>query len=117
VLVVEDNPGMRRVSTRQIQELGYRVLQCDRAATALEILQREPVDLLLTDIVMPGGLDGVELARLAKERWPALKIVLTSGFPQARVDGNGELLGTLQLLSKPYRKEELAAALRSALGG
>ena len=65
VLAVEDNPGMRRVLLRQLRELGYRVLECDRAAAALEILQREPVDLLLTDIVMPGGLDGVELAQLA----------------------------------------------------
>jgi CheY-like chemotaxis protein len=117
VLVVEDNAAMRRVSTRQLRELGYRVLECDRAATALDILQREEVDLLFSDIVMPGGLDGVELAHLAQERWPGLKIVLTSGFPQARVDSNGDLLGNLQLLSKPYRREELAAALRAALGG
>jgi hypothetical protein len=66
---------------------------------------------------MPGGLGGGELARLARERWPALKIVLTSGFPQARVDEIGELLNSLPLLSKPYRKEELAAVLRAALDG
>jgi CheY-like chemotaxis protein len=117
VLVVEDNPGMRRIVLRQLRELGYRVLDCDRAAAALEILQRESVDLLFSDIVMPGGLDGVELARIAQERWPALKIVLTSGFPQARVEGNGGLPGGLNLLSKPYHKEELAAALRVALDG
>jgi hypothetical protein len=57
---------------------------------------------LLTDIVMPGGLDGIELARLARERWPSLKVVLTSGFPHARVDGNGDLLGSLRLLSKSW---------------
>jgi nitrogen-specific signal transduction histidine kinase/CheY-like chemotaxis protein len=117
VLVVEDNPGMRRIVLRQLRELGYRTLECDRAAAALDVLQREPVALLLTDIVMPGGLDGVELAHIARERWPNLKIVLTSGFPQARVDGNGDLLGSLRLLSKPYHKEELAAALRAALDG
>jgi PAS domain S-box-containing protein len=114
VLVVEDNAAMRRVSTRQLRDLGYRVLECDRAAAALDILQRERVDLLFTDIVMPGGLDGVELARLAQERWPTLKIVLTSGFPQARLNGDKEL-GNLQLLSKPYHREELAAALQAAL--
>jgi PAS domain S-box-containing protein len=117
VLVVEDNPAMRRVVMRQLRELGYCVVECDRAAAALEMLQDEPVDLMFTDIVMPGGLAGIELARLARERWPGLKVVLTSGFPQARVDGNGELLGTSQLLSKPYRKEALAAALRTALDG
>jgi PAS domain S-box-containing protein len=115
VLVVEDNPAVRRVVMRQLRDLGYCVLECDRAAAALEILQRKPVDLLFTDIVMPGGLDGVELARLARERWPALKVVLTSGFPQVRVNSNGDVLGDLQLLNKPYSKEELAAVLRAAL--
>jgi CheY-like chemotaxis protein len=117
VLVVEDNLAMRRVVLRQLRELGYRVLECDHAAAALELLEREPVDLLLTDIVMPGGLDGVELARLARERWPALKVVLTSGFPQARVNGNDDVLGNLPLLSKPYSKDELAGVLRAALDG
>ena len=115
VLVVEDNPAVRRIVLRQLRELGYRVLECDRAAAALELLQYEPVDLLFSDIVMPGGLDGVELARMAAERWPALKIVLTSGFSQARIGGNGEFLGNLRLLSKPYRKAELAAIVRAAL--
>jgi PAS domain S-box-containing protein len=115
VLVVEDNPAVRRVVLRQLRELGYRVLEADRAAAAIEMLQHQPVDLLLTDVVMPGGLDGLALARIATERWPTLKIVLTSGFPQARVDSNGEGLGNLQLLSKPYRKGDLAAALRTAL--
>jgi CheY-like chemotaxis protein len=117
VLLVEDNTGMRRIAQRQLRDLGYRVLECDRAATALETLQREPVDLLLTDIVMPGGLDGVELSRIAHERWPHLKIILTSGFPQARVEGDGEVAATMTLLSKPYHKEELATALRTALDG
>jgi PAS domain S-box-containing protein len=117
VLVVEDNSAMRRVAVRQLRDLGYRVLECERATAALDILQVDSVDLLLTDIVMPGGLDGVELARIARERWPALKIVLTSGFPQTRVESNGDLPGGLNLLSKPYHKEELAAALRGALDG
>ncbi len=117
VLVVEDNPAVRRVVLRQVRELGYLALESDSATGALEVLRREPVSLLFTDIVMPGGLDGGELARLARERWPALKIVLTSGFPQARVDGIGELLDSLPLLSKPYRKEELAAVLHTALDG
>jgi CheY-like chemotaxis protein len=117
VLIVEDNPAMRRIVLRQLRELGYRVLESDRPAAALEMLKHEPVDLLFTDIVMPGGLDGIELARLVRERWPALKIVMTSGFPQARVDGDGGFLGGLQLLSKPYTKDELAAVLHSALVG
>jgi PAS domain S-box-containing protein len=117
VLVVEDNASVRRAVLRQLRQLGYVVVECERAVAALAVLQHQPVDLLFTDIVMPGGLDGVELARLAHERWPDLKIVLTSGFPQARVDENGDLLASFQLLSKPYSREQLSAALREALDG
>jgi CheY-like chemotaxis protein len=115
ILVVEDNPAVRRVVLRQLHQLGYRVIECDRAAAALDVLKREPVHLLFSDIVMPGGLDGVELARLARERWPGLKIILTSGFPQTQVEGNDEFFDNLQLLSKPYDREELAAMLRAVL--
>jgi PAS domain S-box-containing protein len=117
ILIVEDNPAMRRVVGRQLRDLGYRVLECDRAAAALDELQRTRVDLLFTDVVMPGGLDGVELARLARERWPGLKIILTSGFPEARLNADAVLQSTLLLLSKPYSKKELAATLRAALDG
>jgi PAS domain S-box-containing protein len=115
VLVVEDNPGVRRIVVRQLRSLGYQVIECERAAEALEMLRSVAIDLLFTDVVMPGGLDGVELARLASERWPALKILLTSGFPLARVELAKELMPTLQLLSKPYSREELAALLRQVL--
>src|SRR5207302_6379215 len=111
ILVVEDDLAMRRIITRQLRELDYRVLECGRAAAALEVLQHEPIDLLLTDVVMPGGLNGTELARVAQERWPALKIVLTSGFPEARLNADARLLPNWPLLSKPYSKKELAAVL------
>jgi PAS domain S-box-containing protein len=115
ILVVEDNDAMRRVVLRQLRDLGYRTLECDRATAALDMLEHEKVDLLLTDVVMPGGLDGVELARLARERWPALEVVVTSGFPEAIYNAGGTVLDDLQLLSKPYSNDELAAALRTAL--
>ncbi|HTT79631.1 MAG TPA: response regulator [Stellaceae bacterium] len=117
LLVVEDNAGLRRVVARQLRDLGYRILESDHAAAALAILEHEPVDLLLTDIVMPGGIDGVELVRSVLERWPTLKIVLTSGFPHARIDENGSVFAGLPLLSKPYSKDELASVLRTALDG
>jgi len=117
LLVVEDNAGLRRVVARQLRELGYRVLESEHAAAALAILEREPVDLLLTDIVMPGGIDGVELVRSVLQRWPTLKIVLTSGFAHARLDENGSIFADLPLLSKPYSKDELATALRNAFDG
>ena len=116
VLVVEDNEALRRVVTRQLGELGYRVLAAENAAAGLELLDRQSVDLLLTDIVMPGGINGRELARRARERWPEIKIVFTSGFSEARLNGDaGPLAACTPLLSKPYRKEELASAAREAL--
>src|SRR5207302_3773541 len=81
VLVVEDNQDMRRVVRRQLTGLGYRVIEAASAAAALERLEAEKIDLMLTDIVMPGEMDGIELARLALRYSPELKVVLTSGFP------------------------------------
>ena len=113
VLAVEDNIALRRVVVRQLQELGYRVLETDDATAALAILEREAVDLLFTDIVMPGDMDGLELARRTIERWPAIKVVLTSGFPEAKVNGSfGSMAASVHLLSKPYRRQELARILR-----
>ena len=116
VLVVEDNEALRRVVTRQLGELGYRVLAAENAAAGLELLDRQSIDLLLTDIVMPGGINGRELARRARQRWPEIKIVFTSGFSEARLNGDGgPLTACAPLLSKPYRKEDLASAAREAL--
>jgi CheY-like chemotaxis protein len=115
VLAVEDNASLRRVVVRQLKELGYSVLEAETAISALALLEREKVDLLFTDIVMPGDCDGFELARTALTRWPGIKVVLTSGFPEAKL--NGRLGGTpdARLLSKPYRKEDLARVLREVL--
>jgi two-component system cell cycle sensor histidine kinase/response regulator CckA len=116
VLAVEDNEAVRRVLVRQLSGLGYKVIEVDSAGAALERLERETVDLMLTDVVMGGGMNGVELARHARERWPRLKIILSSGFPQGKLDGAGGLPGDVKLLSKPYRKEELSRLLREVLG-
>ncbi len=114
VLVVEDNAALRRVVTRQLGELGYRVAEADCGDTALAYLEREQVDLLFTDVVLP-GTNGFALARTVAERWPAIKILLTSGFPDPKLNGEIEANRGLRLLSKPYRKEELASVLRAVL--
>jgi PAS domain S-box-containing protein len=117
ILVVEDNPAVRRAVVRQLHDLGYRTFEAESAVEAFEMLEREPIDLLFTDIVMPGRLDGMELARMALERWPAIKVLLTSGFPQSRIDGDDAALKGVRLLSKPYSRAELAALLRAILDG
>jgi CheY-like chemotaxis protein len=115
VLLVEDNEAMRRVARRQLEVLGYRVLEAGEAAAALEILTGDRIDLLFSDIVMPGGVSGFDLARSAIARWPHLKVLLTSGFPEARLNGSSDAIAGIRLLSKPYRRDDLARALRESL--
>jgi PAS domain S-box-containing protein len=115
ILAVEDNADLRRVVVRQLTDLGYRVLEADHAAAAVKALESQPVDLLFTDIVMPGGVNGYDLARSAASRWPEMKVLLTSGFPEAKLNGNGGPPLNMRLLMKPYRKEELARILRELL--
>jgi PAS domain S-box-containing protein len=115
VLVVEDNPGLRRIVVRQLSEAGYHVLEAPDAEAAMAIIDTlEPIHLLLTDVVMPGEMDGRDLARVAVLRRPLLRTLLTSGFPDARWGGSTSRTGG-RLLSKPYRKEELRRAVREAL--
>jgi PAS domain S-box-containing protein len=116
VLAVEDNPGLRRILIRQLEDLGYQVLEAENAQSALEILKREPrIDLLFTDIVLPGGVNGSELARMAEAMRSDLKVLFTSGFPEAAFGPSGALPAGAMLLGKPYRKEELAQRLRESL--
>jgi signal transduction histidine kinase/CheY-like chemotaxis protein len=115
VLVVEDSALVRRVAARQLERLGYAVLEAQDAAEAMTRLEAGPVDLLFTDVVMPGAMTGPQLARAALGRWPHLKVLLTSGFPEAAMrDEPGA--AALPLLTKPYRAEELAGAVREVLG-
>ncbi len=113
VLVVEDDPRVRKVSMRRISEMGYRVLEADRAVRAIEILEGEPrVDILFTDVMMPGGLSGLDLALMVRQRWPRTKILLTSGYADPSVKGKSDL----PWISKPYNTRQLAKILRDLLG-
>jgi PAS domain S-box-containing protein len=112
ILAVEDNPDLRRVVVLQLERLGYKVIEADSGPAALSILDQHHVDLVFTDMVMPGGLDGPSLIREITNRWPHVKAVMTSGFPEAQV---AETIAPFPLLVKPYRREELARLLRNAL--
>jgi CheY-like chemotaxis protein len=116
ILAVDDNPEVRATVVAQLQGLGYVVREADSAHTAWGILDSgERIDLLFTDIVMPGGLNGKELATKARARHPDLKVLFTSGFPGAST-GPGVSLGDGDvLLSKPYRKDDLARAVAKVL--
>jgi CheY-like chemotaxis protein len=113
VLVVEDNPALRRVVVSQLRRLGYRVLEAENVASALAILEgAQRVDLVFADVVMPGKADGYDLARIVAARWPTINVLLTSGFPGNHRDAEA---ATIPLLTKPYRREDLARAVRDAL--
>jgi|HubBroStandDraft_1064217.scaffolds.fasta_scaffold00128_49 two-component system cell cycle sensor histidine kinase/response regulator CckA len=117
ILSVEDNDELRSLVTRQITGLGYRVVEAATGAEALAAMEAGPVDLVMTDVVMPGGIDGVELIQQILARWPKTKAILTSGYPEAKLNGHSRpKLPGVRLLTKPYRREDLAHALQEALG-
>jgi signal transduction histidine kinase/DNA-binding response OmpR family regulator len=115
ILVVDDNAGVRRIVAMQLSRLGYAVLEAENSDAALRTLASHRVDLLLSDVVMPGALNGLELARAATARWPGLGVVLTSGFPQAGPGGAATGAEHYRLLTKPYRRADLSRVLREAL--
>jgi len=116
ILVVEDNTKLRQVTVRQLTAARYRVLVADGAAAAMETINgSEAIDLLFTDIVMPGGVDGHDLARLATARRPALRVLLTSGFADLHGDGDSATRSPYRLLHKPYRSDALLQAISAVL--
>jgi len=118
VLIVEDNGALRRAAVRQFRDLGYRAIEADGPREALALLAQEPVDLLFSDVVMPGPMDGLALADEALRRLPSIKVLLTSGFPGATTADRLAARGApMRVLDKPYRQTELARAVQQALHG
>ena len=117
ILVVEDDDLVREHLSSQLAELGYRVTSAPNGPRALEIIwQMSDVDLLLTDIVMPGGMNGKQLADEALKLRPDLRVLFTSGYSENAIVHHGRLDAGVELLSKPYRRQELAAKVRKVLG-
>jgi nitrogen-specific signal transduction histidine kinase/ActR/RegA family two-component response regulator len=116
VLVVDDNAAVRQVIVKQLSSLGYRTVEAGDGREALATIKRgEPFDLLFTDIVMPGGINGIELAARARECRAGLKVLFTSGFPAEIAKRGMSLAAGERLLSKPYRKQDLAREIRKVL--
>jgi len=116
VLVVEDSTPVRKLTVRLLKKLGYAVSMAANGAEALAALDSaDRFDLILSDVVLPGGISGVDLVTEAVQRRPGLKILLMSGYARDPVDANGQLRSGVRFLSKPFRMDELARAVRSAL--
>jgi len=118
VLLVEDEENLRRAAARMLKSMGYSVFETASGPEALAYLRNGgQADLLFSDVVMPGGMTGVELAEIARSTWPDLKILLTSGYSEVLVRESSNRLDGVQLIGKPYRKQQLAAKIQELLEG
>ncbi|QXT41170.1 hybrid sensor histidine kinase/response regulator [Gymnodinialimonas ceratoperidinii] len=116
VLVVEDEDAVRQTAVDQLRDLGYSVLTAENADNALAIVNSGvKIDVLFTDVVMPGNLRSPELAKLAKERLPDIGVLFTSGYTQNEIIRAGRLEGGVELLSKPYSRERLSRKIHEVL--
>jgi PAS domain S-box-containing protein len=118
ILVVEDDALVRGFVIAQLQSLGYRTIPAANGRAAMEIVERgDAFDLLFTDVILPGGMSGRELAEAVATKRPGLKVLYTSGYTDNAVVHHGRLDEGVLLLTKPYRKPQLAEMVRQALGG
>ncbi len=116
ILVVEDDESVRDITVSLLSELGYKVLKARDADSGLAIIESGvSIDLLFTDVVMPGRLKSSELARKAKERRPDIEVLFTSGYTENSIVHGGRLDPGVNLLSKPYARETLARKIRMLL--
>ncbi len=117
ILVVEDEPQVRASIVEQLQSLGYTVAQVPDGALGLSAFEAAPLpfDLLLTDLVMPGPMSGKALADEIVRRWPGTKVVFVSGYAENVLLRDGLPEAGVRLLTKPFRKHDLALTVRQAL--
>jgi CheY-like chemotaxis protein len=116
VLVVEDDPDVRKLVLGMVESLGYRTVSAIDGPSALEALERiGKIDLLFTDVVLPRGMNGAVLAKTAQERQAGLRVLYMSGYTRNAILHNGALDEGVQLITKPFRKADLALKLREVL--
>jgi PAS domain S-box-containing protein len=116
ILMVEDNEDARMFVAEMLRDLGYRVLVAADAAGALKLLEREPkVDLLFTDVGLPNGVNGRQLADQAQRRWPRLKVLFTTGYARNAIVHHNRLDPGVELIVKPFAQSDLAAKIGQVL--
>jgi len=116
ILVVEDDDDVRAYSVASLRELGYRVIEAHDGNAALRLIERQPrIDLLFTDVVLPGGLTGAQVAAQARALRPDLKVLFTTGYARNAIVHHGRLDKGVQLLTKPFSFKDLAAKIRDIL--
>jgi len=116
ILVVEDNNEVLKLTSSMVEDLGYDVLRAETGDTAIKILEAHPeIELLLTDVILPGAINGPLLAKRAVELYPNLKVIFNSGYAEQAVVQNGILEEGAHLISKPFRKQQLANMIEDVL--
>ena len=116
ILVAEDDEAVRAIVVEMLADLGYGVLTAKDAAGALEIIEGEAeIDLLFTDVVMPGAMKSTEMVRRARRLRPDLAVLFTSGYTENSIVHDGRLDAGVELLSKPYTRDQLARKIRHVL--
>ncbi|MGB3456087.1 MAG: PAS domain S-box protein [Litorimonas sp.] len=117
ILVVEDQEAVRDVAVSLLEEMGFTTRTAESGDAALVVLESDPAfDLVFTDVVMPGSLDGVALAKAAHARWPDLPFVFATGYAEASLLRSGGIQSSRNLVNKPYRRETLAETIGDVLG-
>jgi len=115
VLIVEDEADLMDVASELFRSMGYEVITASNGTDALDILERKAhVDILFTDVMMPNGMNGIELARFASQRYPAMKVILASGYTLPSLRAQYDDIDQFSFMSKPYRMSDLAKKLRGA---
>ena len=112
-----DDPEVRALTVNMLAELGYHTVEAADGKEAIEVLQQTPsIDLLFTDVGLPGGMSGVDIAKEAARLFPDIKILFTSGYADDVLARHGKTDANAELVHKPFGKEELALKLRAAMG-
>jgi CheY-like chemotaxis protein len=115
VLIVEDDESLRSFTGEALREMGYHVFEAANGKMALQILGEQVIDLLLTDVVMPGGVNGRQLADEATKRQPKLKVLFMTGYTRNAIVHHGRLDPGIRMISKPFTYPDLAKAVRARL--
>ncbi|NEU14834.1 PAS domain-containing protein [Methylobacterium sp. BTF04] len=118
VLVVDDEPTVRMLITEILEDLGYAAIEAGDSATGLKVLQSDVrIDLLVTDVGLPGGMNGRQMADAARARRPDLKVLFITGYAENAILGNGTLPMGMGVLTKPFAMDNMAARIRSMIEG
>ena len=116
ILVVEDDDDVRMYSVETLRDLGYRVVEAHDGPSALRLLERQPhVELLFTDVVLPGGMTGAQVAAQARAARPDLRVLFTTGYARNAIVHQGRLDKGVQLITKPFSAQDLASKVRDVL--